>query len=270
MALTVGFDDTEQGRDALALGVALAAALHEPLTVAVVYPGDDAGLLPVAQEARWLAESRATADRKLEMARELVGGRVPATMVALGPGPASRLLLEHLVTQPPRAIVLGSSASATFGRVSLGSTVERVLDGATCPVVVTPKGYAGQAALIGPVAVAYDGSAEADRAVELAAGLAADLGRSVRGVSVADGSVPASQALGVGDVAVHRGVPATGEVLPLRRAVAQVLAALPGEQPSLLVCGSRGRGPVRRVFLGSVSARVVRTAAYPVVVVPRP
>src|SRR5699024_1516804 len=197
----------------------------------------------------------------------------------LGPGPASRSLLEHLEAQPPRAVVLGSSASATLGRVSLGSTVERVLDGATCPVVVTPKGYAGQAdlagqaglaGLAGPVAVAYDGSAEADRAVELAAGLAADLGRSVRVVSVADGSLPSTQALVVGEVADHLSVPATAEVLPLRRTVAQVLADLPGERPSLLVCGSRGRGPVRRVFLGSVSARVVRTAAYPVVVVPRP
>src|SRR5699024_6725819 len=257
MALTVGFDDTEQGRDALALGVALASALHEPLTVAVAYPGDDGGLLSAAEEARWLAESRAAADRKLDVAAELVGGRVPVTPVALGPGPASRSLLEHLQAQSPRAVVLGSSASATLGRVSLGSTVERVLDGATCPVVVTPKGYAGQAGLAGPVAVAYDGSAEADRAVELAAGLAADLGGSVRLVSVADGSLPSCQALVVGGVAGRRSVPATAEVLPLRRTVAQVLADLPGERPSLLVCGSRGRGPVRRVFLGSVSARVV-------------
>src|SRR5699024_6924244 len=170
----------------------------------------------------------------------------------------------------PRAVVLGSSASATLGRVSLGSTVERVLDGATCPVVVTPKGYAGQAGLAGPVAVAYDGSAEADRAVELAAGLAAAMGRSVRVVSVADGSLPSTQALVVGEVADHLSVPATAEVLPLRRTVAQVLADLPGERPSLLVCGSRGRGPVRRVFLGSVSARVVRTAAYPVWSCPAP
>jgi nucleotide-binding universal stress UspA family protein len=37
----------------------------------------------------------------------------------------------------------------------------------------------------------------------------------------------------------------------------------------LLFTGSRRRGPVRRVLPGSVSARVVRDVACPVVVVPR-
>src|SRR5699024_1700674 len=111
----------------------------------------------------WFAVFRAAAVGKLAGAGELVVGWVPVTPFALGPGPASRSLLELLEAQSPRAIVLGSSASATFGRVSLGSTVERVLDGATCPVVVTPKGYAGQAALIGPVAVGLGGTVIGDR-----------------------------------------------------------------------------------------------------------
>ena len=37
----------------------------------------------------------------------------------------------------------------------------------------------------------------------------------------------------------------------------------------LLVLGSRGYGPHRAVLLGSVSARVIRAAACPVIVVPR-
>jgi nucleotide-binding universal stress UspA family protein len=37
----------------------------------------------------------------------------------------------------------------------------------------------------------------------------------------------------------------------------------------LLVCGSRGYGPVRRVLLGTVSAALVRQASLPVLVVPR-
>ncbi|WP_022917393.1 universal stress protein [Ruania albidiflava] len=270
MTLTVGFDDTEQGRDALALGLELATALHESVQVVVAYPGAAEGMLPAAQDVGWLDSARAEADRKLEVARELVSGRVETTMLALGPGRASRVLLEHLEAQTPRVVVLGASASATLGRVSLGSTVERVLDGAACPVVVTPKGYAAHGSLAGPVAVAYDGSAESDGAVQHAARLAEQLGRTVRVVSVADGSLPSTQALAVGDVADHLPVPATGEVLPLRGSVAAVLADLPGERPSMLVCGSRGRGRVRRVFLGSVSARVVRTAGYPVLVVPRP
>ena len=37
----------------------------------------------------------------------------------------------------------------------------------------------------------------------------------------------------------------------------------------LLVVGSRGFGPVRRVLLGSVSRELVRSASCPVVVLPR-
>lgn len=270
MTLTVGFDDTDQGRDALELAVLLASGLRWALTIAVVYPGDDAGAPYTAQDTRWIDEMRAAADRKLEVARDLVGDRVEVRTAALGPGRPARALLDHLETDTPRALVLGSSASAAIGRVSLGSTVERVLDGATCPVVVTPKGFAGSGALTGPVAVAYDGSPESSRAVAAAADLAERLGRAVRVVSVADGSLPSIQALAVGQVADELSVPATGEVLPLERTVAAVLADLPGERPSMLVCGSRRSGPVRRVLLGSVSAQVVRTAAYPVVVVPRP
>ena len=38
----------------------------------------------------------------------------------------------------------------------------------------------------------------------------------------------------------------------------------------LLVLGSRGYGPLKRVLLGGVSAKVVDEAACPVLVVPRP
>ena len=41
------------------------------------------------------------------------------------------------------------------------------------------------------------------------------------------------------------------------------------ERLGLLVCGSRALGPLRRVMLGSVSAAVMRSAACPLIVVPR-
>ena len=47
------------------------------------------------------------------------------------------------------------------------------------------------------------------------------------------------------------------------------LAALDEHEVDLLVCGSRGYGPVRRVLLGGVLRKLIRRAACPVVVVPR-
>ena len=41
------------------------------------------------------------------------------------------------------------------------------------------------------------------------------------------------------------------------------------QRVDLVVVGSRGWGPVRRILLGSTSARLVREAACPVLVLPR-
>ena len=51
--------------------------------------------------------------------------------------------------------------------------------------------------------------------------------------------------------------------------VVDALTELTPEECDLLVCGSRGYGPVRSVLLGGVSSRVVRHSRVPVVVVPR-
>jgi hypothetical protein len=55
----------------------------------------------------------------------------------------------------------------------------------------------------------------------------------------------------------------------LEGAVVDSLAALGPDDVDLLVCGSRGYGPVRRVLLGGVSSRLIRGARLPVAVVPR-
>ena len=49
---------------------------------------------------------------------------------------------------------------------------------------------------------------------------------------------------------------------------AEVLVDL-SQHIDLLVCGSRGYGPVRGVLLGSVSRRIVREAHCPVMALPR-
>ena len=52
--------------------------------------------------------------------------------------------------------------------------------------------------------------------------------------------------------------------------VVDALADLRPGDADLIVCGSRGYGPARRVLLGGVSARLLRAARVPVMVVPRP
>ena len=63
------------------------------------------------------------------------------------------------------------------------------------------------------------------------------------------------------------GVRATGELL--YGEVVDELSVVGERGVDLLVCGSRGYGPVRRVLLGTVSAALVRQSSIPVMVVPR-
>ena len=58
-------------------------------------------------------------------------------------------------------------------------------------------------------------------------------------------------------------------IVVLEGAVVGSLAALGPDDVDILVCGSRGYGPVRRVLLGGVSSPPIRRARLPVAVVPR-
>ena len=55
----------------------------------------------------------------------------------------------------------------------------------------------------------------------------------------------------------------------LEGGIVESLAALGTDDVDVLVCGSRGYGPARRVLLGGVSSPLIRSARLPVVVVPR-
>lgn len=71
-------------------------------------------------------------------------------------------------------------------------------------------------------------------------------------------------------VAREEGIPGDAALKVLAGDAAEVLIAEIGtaEGPALLVVGSRGQGAIRAAILGSVSARLVREAPCPVVVVP--
>jgi nucleotide-binding universal stress UspA family protein len=134
------------------------------------------------------------------------------------------------------------------------------------------------------ILVAYDGSTEADRALDWGASLARGAaGSSVTVISVAitlDASPPIADAIDPHEsVAVHRA--------DLDRAIAalsakgiaaepQLKAGKPAEEIidaaeaggyDVIVVGSRGKSAAARFLMGSVSERVVRHASRPVLVV---
>ena len=183
-------------------------------------------------------------------------------------------------------IVLGSTHRATIGSVAPGSVAEHLLHGARCRLVIAPKGYsAGDHSedRLRVVGVGFDGIAESHAALEEAAKLARRFGASMRVIGVATpvpalGAAAAAQAGPLHTDFQTQLQEAVAELNPELRALAVLERGDPVEKLlaaaetglDLLVLGSRGFGPVMRLLLGSVSSRVIRRAACPVLVVPRP
>lgn len=270
MVVLIGFDDSMFGLDALALGLNIARRRHDTATVVAVWPDDDRGISVAAHDTEWIRRETEAAEKKLTAARGAVGDGNDVKFEAAGPGSAARILHEYAERMRPAVLVLGSSEHAAVGRVSFGSTVERLMAGAPCPVAVAPRGYRESQGPIRSLAVAYDDSSEAKHALEIAAGIAKRDGLLLRLITVVGEPDPNWQRH-LEDTLKTLGddVQASAELFVASN-VADTLADLPGEHPDLLVCGSRGYGAIRQVLLGSVSARVVRHASYPVIVVPRP
>jgi nucleotide-binding universal stress UspA family protein len=137
------------------------------------------------------------------------------------------------------------------------------------------------------IAVGFDGTPGARAALEEASELARRSGAAMRVISV---SSPAPPTLGPASTAgtAPAGRDISGDLQQtLHDAIAELppeLRALPvherGDPSSelleqaeegvdLLVLGSHGFGPVMRLMLGSVAARVIRRAQCPVLVVPQ-
>lgn len=272
MPIVTGYADTPGGHDALVLGAQLTRLTGIGAIVATVYPTDGRGLATVAHDPRWLPKARKVALARFSRAREMVGdgwGGAEPEFTALGPGSVAPVLTDFTDEVGAAMLVVGSSGHGLLGRIAAGGTVQRLLPTSRCPVAIAPRGYRHTAgAGILSIAVGYDGSVEACRAVATAVHLASRTGAVLRFVTVAATAEdePAAR------VMAHKGVASAPlEIDALADVVvgpvARALADLP-ERTDLLVLGSRGYRFMRRLLLGGVAGALVRHARYPVVIVP--
>ena len=181
-------------------------------------------------------------------------------------------------------VVVGSSRRGRVGRIFAGGVAERLLTGASCAVAVAPRGYRGTDGF-GRIAVAYDGSTESREALGAAMALAFCGGGAIHSFTVVEPFTWSSGIAGAGAGELRaaaprprggggpRGARPRAEGIAVRSEVlwgraAEELTSRSGAF-DLLVCGSRGYGPVRSVVLGSVSRALVSHAACPVLVMPR-
>jgi nucleotide-binding universal stress UspA family protein len=286
--IVIGFDGTDSGEDAIALGLVLARATRAVPLVTVVHPQE----YPIGVgrvDAEWVAFMHERAEQLLGRARRLVGEEAGAEFREVAAPSESHGLHDLAEQEQAELVVVGSSHRGPIGRTYPGSTGDRLLQGSACPVAVAPRGLReSPPQRLARIAVAYLDTAEAGQALAAAVALAERVGAGLRLVSVmprpADMYLPVvgrdaeeafvatsrevfQQALDDALARVGGRVEAEGRLL--EGEVVDTLATLDRRDADLLVCGSRAYGPLRRVLLGGVSSRLLRRSALPLLVVPR-
>ena len=280
--IIVGFEGDETCADALALAADLARTFDSELLVAHVF--DDL-VSKVSDEA-----AAAVAGHVHEVFARAAAGldhAVRARMVELPGESPARELLALAERERADLIVVGSRRLGPLQTITLGSVSDSVLRDAPCAVAVPPRGHSRAAQPARRIGVGWVPTSEADAALRFANALAAETGATLNVVTT---------------VGVREAVPIVGTTVLVydrfledicreaKREVEAAVEALADKVPltvdaeigdaaamlvsrsaelDLIVLGSRSYGPIRRVVLGSVSLRVLRQAACPVIVLPR-
>jgi nucleotide-binding universal stress UspA family protein len=270
--VVVGIDGRPAARDA----VILARRLADPgAAVTLVHVDGERSFRHHAPEMA--AEVVAAAD--------LLSGDFDVATRVVAAASAARGLAEVAAELEADLLVIGASHRGG-ARPAPGRCAHRLLQIAPCAVAIAPFG-SRDAEPLHHVGVAYDGSAEAAAAVRAGFALAARDGAAVTLYSVIPPSVPVDvHALGRDPEheARERRDRATAELeaaadtapagvnprtVVLVGDAAWIIVDTAAGIADLLVCGSRGTGPLHRTLIGSVADGILRRAGQPVIVLPR-
>jgi nucleotide-binding universal stress UspA family protein len=281
--IVIGFDDSASSHDAVALALALADDARFVVVCAYPTGGLTARVMPPEHGA--MGADDATA--RLEAARTLLDDRPGVEYVAQGASSGAAGLHAVATASEADLIVVGSSHRGTVGRIVPGTTAAQVLHAAPCAVAIAPTGLRNAASVrMRTIGVGFDGQPESRRALAAAARIARERRGQLRVIAVME---PVTQTFGWAGAWMYpqfrddaiadtrREITAALESLEeAPDAVEQIVDGMPAtellrasERLDLLVLGSRSFGPVGRLLVGSVAARVAASCGCSLLVFPR-
>ena len=286
--IIAGYDPASADRAPVNFGVAAAEFTGAPLIVGSV---GAKGHRPGAGQQDEELVVDAT-DVLAEAERELGGRGISFECRGLTGTSAARALHEVAEAEQAGLLVVGSTRQGALGRVYRGSTAERLMHGAPCPIAIVPSGWEAGAGL-GTIGVAYVDTDEGREALLGAHALARQAGATLRVLTAVkaglamyrktEARMPEQEGKEFEEIegelrvsaeeTLKRQTAALGGDVPIEidafvEDPADVLIRV-SENLDLLVCGSRGYGPLRAVLLGGVTRRLTAEAQCPVIVLPR-
>ena len=293
----VGCTDDRRGADAVALGTDMTSTAGGGgalLLGHVRMPAWPAGLGPGAVDAEWERYLEDRARAVLERGAGLAAARgVEPDRLLVGMNRGSGKGLARLASEADAdTIVIGSASGGPRAGISLGGTADQLLHGSPVPIAIAPKNYADLGRWgFDRVTVAYVRRPGASAAGGRAARRAARCGVPLRRLTFAVGSSAGGKAAVLAEEQLRRLVEAlrgdladavreTALAGPLRQEdiltevaagwdAAHAVRGARWTDGDLLVCSSSEAGPLRRVFMGDMSLKIIRAAPCPVMVVPR-
>jgi nucleotide-binding universal stress UspA family protein len=274
----VGYDGTEGGRDAIALGKLLGERDADFLLVDVIPPvGLGIGVRRLEDE-----EPPQSRGFFFEALRDL-SDRVVETRTYVASSPA-HVLTGIAEEEAFDLIAIGPCYPGIVGRILLGSVGSGLTHGAAAPVAAATRGYdKHRRHAIGEIAVAWDGSPEAREAIAHAEVVARRDGARIRLLTVTIRETMLPGVIGWEPVApktprevLEEGIASVASDIPVDGRLVDggsIPAAIAEECRTgvdLIVVGSRGYGTLGRVLVGSVATGLLHRARCPVLTVPRP
>lgn len=274
----------------IALALSLARLTGAPLALVTSYPYGGAPLFITPES---IAALREQAGLALARTAEQIGADVEVSTHVRPEMSAALALHDVAIELDAAAIVVGSSHRGAIGRVLAGSVGANLLHGAPCPVAIASRGFERNTAVFSRIGVGFVDTLEGRGALSAASGIANATGARVDVIAVKE-LIDGMEWLTVEDTTSGWSLPAAyetereervretadkaGKLVP-RHLLGGVktptgdpatILADASSKLDLLVCGSRGYGPMRSVIVGSVSRALAHESRCPLLIVPRP
>lgn len=267
--ITVGFGGDERSRDAVRLGAVLARAAGARLDLVLIVTQDDpftAVYPPVGSISGIVADQGAAWLREAE---EMVPDDVDVTALVRSGASVAEGLIAAAEERGADLLVTGSGVGA--GRITAHPAVEALVHSSPVPLALAPAGYTGVDGVT-DVFAAVSGSRGRHQVAEAAAAWADQLDAELVHVTLRAGEQarhPEAGADAGADAGVDAADPAPQTVVAVGRTLAQAVRRVDWPQGAVLLMGSSRLAGRRRLFLGTVAARILSQLPVPMIVMPR-